>query len=232
MDKEFDSLFDKGNRDNRREQKDITIAFDDEGDGDEEAEERRRVALLAELERLGALTCMSCGRVLCSHAYVICVASGFKTTPRCVACIAAGYERPVPEFLTDAVRYIRRHPCYWSGWQWANRHEGQARNLERPACLWSKGSPPETALGEEEAEPQPETELKPDVVWDAGDMSCGDLVLELRLRMKRLQAGQLLALTARDPGAPQDIPAWCRLTRHSLAAAAHPHYWIRRRRQS
>ena len=63
-------------------------------------------------------------------------------------------------------------------------------------------------------------------------MSCGDLVLELRLRMKRLQAGQLLALTARDPGAPQDIPAWCRLTRHSLAAAAHPHYWIRCRGQS
>ena len=213
MDKEFDSL----------------LAFDGEGDGDGEAEERRRVALLAELERLGEVACMSCGRVLCSHAYVICVASGFKTTPRCVACIAAGYGRPVPEFLTDAVRYIRRHPCYWSGWRWANRHEGQARNLERPACIWSDGSPPEATLGAEEAEPQPETELKPDAVWDAGDMSCGDLVLELRLRMKRLQAGQLLTLTARDPGAPQDIPAWCRLTRHSLAAAAHPHYWIRRR---
>lgn len=210
MDKEFDSL---------------------EGDGDEEAEERRRVELLAELERLGEVACLSCGRVLCSHAYVVCVASGFKTTPRCVSCIAAGYERPVPEFLTDAVRYIRRQPCYWSGWQWANRHEGQARNLERPACIWSGGTS-ETALGEEEAEPQPETELKPDAVWDAGDMSCGDLVLELRLRMKRLQAGQLLALTAHDPGAPQDIPAWCRLTRHSLAAASHPHYWIRRRRQS
>ena len=212
MDKEFDSL----------------MAFDDEGDGDEEAEEQRRVELLAELERLGEVACMSCGRALCSHAYVICVASGFKTTPRCVSCIAAGYGRLVPEFLTDAVRYIRRHPCYWSGWQWANRHEGQARNLERPSCIWSGGTS-ETALGAEEAETQPETGLKPDAVWDAGDMSCGDLVLELRLRMKRLQAGQLLALTARDPGAPQDIPAWCRLTRHSLAAAAHPHYWIRRR---
>ena len=205
MDKEFDSLL----------------------DGDEEAEEQRRVALLAELERLGEVACMSCGRVLCSHAYVICVASGFKTTPRCVSCIAAGYERPVAEFLTDAVRYIRRQPCYWSGWQWANRHEGQARNLERPTCIWSGGSPPETVL--EAEEPTSETELKPDAVWDAGDMSCGDLVLELRLRMKRLQAGQLLALTSRDSGAPQDIPAWCRLTRHSLAAAAHPHYWIRRR---
>lgn len=211
MDKEFDSV------------------IGDELDDDEGAEERRRVELLDELERLGELVCMRCQRALCSHAYVVCVASGFKTTPRCVSCIADGYGRPQPEFLADAFHYIRRHPCYWSGWQWANRHEGHVQSLERPACIWPDGSPPEATLIPDTHEPLPEAGPEPDAVWDAGDMSCGDLVLELRLRMKRLQAGQLMALIARDPGAPQDIPAWCRLTRHSLVAATHPHYWIQRR---
>ena len=55
-----------------------------------------------------------------------------------------------------------------------------------------------------------------DADWDAGDLACGELVLELRLRMRRLAPGQVLRLTALDPGAPADIPAWCRMTRHPL----------------
>jgi tRNA 2-thiouridine synthesizing protein A len=34
--------------------------------------------------------------------------------------------------------------------------------------------------------------------------------------MRRLAPGQVLRLTALDPGAPADIPAWCRMTRHHL----------------
>ena len=195
---------------------------------DEEAEERRRVELLAELQDLGALRCAGCQRRLCSHAYVICVAAGFKTTPRCVGCLADGYGRHRREFLADALRYIRRHPCYWSGWQWANRHEGQDRGLERPACI-SDDDQTEATTVTDRAAPAVQHAVAEAEAWDAGDMSCGELVLELRLRMKQLQAGQLLALTARDPGAPQDIPAWCRLTRHTLVAATHPRYWIQRR---
>jgi tRNA 2-thiouridine synthesizing protein A len=55
-----------------------------------------------------------------------------------------------------------------------------------------------------------------DVDWDAGDLACGELVLELRLRMRQLTSGKILRLTARDPGAPADIPAWCRMTGHTL----------------
>ena len=55
--------------------------------------------------------------------------------------------------------------------------------------------------------------------WDAGDLACGELVLELRLRMRKLNTGQVLRLTALDPGAPADIPAWCRMTRHHLLHA-------------
>lgn len=65
--------------------------------------------------------------------------------------------------------------------------------------------------------------------WDAGMMGCGDLVIELRRRMRAMSAGGVLLLVAEDPGAPADIPAWCGMTGHALLAARHPEYWIRRR---
>ena len=65
--------------------------------------------------------------------------------------------------------------------------------------------------------------------WDAGDMGCGELVLELRFRLDALRPGQIMKLTARDPGAPADIPAWCRMTGHHLIAEGHPVYLIQRK---
>jgi len=66
--------------------------------------------------------------------------------------------------------------------------------------------------------------------WDAGDLGCGELVLELRMRLKRMP-GQVLLLIARDPGAPEDIPAFCRMTGHELLHAdpADGRWWIRAR---
>lgn len=69
----------------------------------------------------------------------------------------------------------------------------------------------------------------PDAEWDAGQMGCGDLVMELRMRLLAMTPGQVLRLVARDPGAPEDLPAWCRLTGHTLVSAAHPVYRIRRK---
>ena len=71
--------------------------------------------------------------------------------------------------------------------------------------------------------------MTPDQVWDAGDMGCGDLVLELRARVARLRPGEVLELVARDPGAPADLPAWCRMTGNTLMSAKHPVYLIRRK---
>ena len=65
-----------------------------------------------------------------------------------------------------------------------------------------------------------------DAHWDAGDMGCGELILELRSRMAALGPGQTLRLVARDPGAPADLPAWCRLTGHALVSADHPVYLV------
>jgi tRNA 2-thiouridine synthesizing protein A len=68
-----------------------------------------------------------------------------------------------------------------------------------------------------------------DARWDAGEMGCGRLVSELRSRMKELKPGDRLEVVARDPGAPADLPAWCRMTGHTLVSAAHPVYLIERK---
>ena len=65
--------------------------------------------------------------------------------------------------------------------------------------------------------------------WDAGDMGCGELVLELRARLDALSPGQVITLVARDPGAAIDIPAWCRMTGHTLVSLAPPVYRIQRK---
>ena len=68
-----------------------------------------------------------------------------------------------------------------------------------------------------------------DAEWDAGDMGCGDLVLELKRRVEGLPPGTTLRLRAIDPGAPADLPAWCRMTGHTLVSQQHPIYLIRRK---
>jgi tRNA 2-thiouridine synthesizing protein A len=67
--------------------------------------------------------------------------------------------------------------------------------------------------------------------WDAGDKGCGEIVMELRIVMQSLGPGDTLKLTARDAGAPEDLPSWCRMTGHRLLRAEHPDYWIQRRDQ-
>ena len=68
-----------------------------------------------------------------------------------------------------------------------------------------------------------------DVVWDAADLACGVLLLGLRGRMEAMRPGQVLRLIAQDTSVPEDLPAWCRLTGHTLLSAAHPVYLIRRK---
>lgn len=68
--------------------------------------------------------------------------------------------------------------------------------------------------------------------WDAGGMGCGELVMQLRRRLSVMEPGSLFELVAQDPGAPEDLPAWCRLTGHGLVASKHPVYLIRRRMET
>lgn len=66
--------------------------------------------------------------------------------------------------------------------------------------------------------------------WDAGLMGCGELVMVLRLKLRAVP-GQVIRVIARDSGAPEDIPAWCRMTRNELLRHepdSHS-FWIRSR---
>ena len=65
-----------------------------------------------------------------------------------------------------------------------------------------------------------------DAQWNAGDLGCGELVMELRMRLRNMP-GQTLKLTATDAGASQDLPAWCRMTGNQLVSAEPPYFWIR-----
>jgi tRNA 2-thiouridine synthesizing protein A len=65
--------------------------------------------------------------------------------------------------------------------------------------------------------------------WGAGSMGCGELIIMLAVRMRAMAPAAVLHLTATDPGAREDLPAWCRMTGHRLVRHEHPHYWIERR---
>ena len=64
--------------------------------------------------------------------------------------------------------------------------------------------------------------------WDAGDTGCGRLIVGLRGQLEPLRCGALLEVIARDAGAPADVPAWCRMTGHTLVSASHPVYVIQK----
>ena len=71
--------------------------------------------------------------------------------------------------------------------------------------------------------------MQPTVEWNAGHIGCGELLVELHLRMREMEPGQVFRLISLDPAAPEEMPAWCRLTGHRLIVANHPEYWIERR---
>lgn len=49
---------------------------------------------------------------------------------------------------------------------------------------------------------------------DARRMLCPMPVIKTQNKVKTLQPGDTLAVTCTDPGAVNDIPAWCRINGH------------------
>jgi len=64
--------------------------------------------------------------------------------------------------------------------------------------------------------------------FDGGDTGCGELLLDLLLFMKQQSGNCVVRVRALDSGAPLEIPAWCRLTKHELLSSEHPIYVIKR----
>ncbi len=55
-----------------------------------------------------------------------------------------------------------------------------------------------------------------DYVIDLGEQGCGQLVMEIMLKVRTLNPGQTLKVIAYDPAAAVDIAAWCRMTGNRL----------------
>lgn len=197
-------------------------------------EERTRSFLRLLHDRRGS-QCRDCGQVLCGHEFTMSVVLGFLDAPRCWECLARDLDRQPEELRDHVYDYIRWRACFFSGWRLSSEHEGFG-DATQPRCLWPEDRPARPVPRPGAVPPVPDATVLPssvrpkeDAVWEAGDMSCGDLVLELRRRLTALGPGQVLRVVALDPAAPEDLPAWCRLTGHTLAAQAHPDYWIRRK---
>jgi len=195
------------------------------------AEELLATAILEDLLRMRGSRCQECGAALCGHLTLMSVVSGYKDSPRCLPCLSLALGRP-PEAVRDHLfGYIKSRECRRAGWAWANREEGSEPDT-LPACLWPPaGFANEKLAAGKAAIASDSSALRPlpDAEWDAGNLGCGDLVMGLRMRLQPMAPGQILKLTATDPGVPEDLPAWCRLTGHTLLVSNHPEYWIQRK---
>lgn len=58
--------------------------------------------------------------------------------------------------------------------------------------------------------------IKPDETLDLGVKACGELVIGLMRKARTIADGKVLEVRALDAGAPDDIPAWCRMTGNKL----------------
>jgi TusA-related sulfurtransferase len=59
-----------------------------------------------------------------------------------------------------------------------------------------------------------------DVVVDARRLLCPMPVIRAQAAVRNMVAGQILAVRVTDPGALQDIPAWCRVQGHDYLDSA------------
>ena len=194
--------------------------------------DRTALSLIRDLERLRGASCPDCGAALNYRSVLMGIALGFKDAPRCLPCLASALGGEPTELRAQLFQYVQRQDCFREAWVWACREE-KVKPDELPALARS-------ALGTKATKPADTSALAPGSLgttaprtahaeWDAGELGCGELVLELRLRLQALPPGEMFKLCACDPGAPEDLPAWCRLTGHRLVRAEPPNYWIKRK---
>lgn len=188
---------------------------------------KRVEVVLAALAAATGTQCHCCGRAVCAHDVLASLVLGFQSEPRCDSCLSKETGRDAAVLRDELTAFALSKECLTIGWRWAARRDAH--------CEWSSarlvsgeqltpggnGRPPRAVLNAPAY----------DAEWNAGDLACGELVLELRRRLRALPPGSIIKVTALDPAAPQDVPAWCRLTGHALVHARHPSYFIRRKEE-
>jgi tRNA 2-thiouridine synthesizing protein A len=97
---------------------------------------------------------------------------------------------------------------------------------EGPAAVASRE--PAAAREEDQAGAAPGLPTA-DLMWDFGNAGCEEgALLTLRSLVGRLSPGEVLEVRSTDPGAHEDLPAWCRLTGHEFLGAHGPRYFVRK----
>jgi tRNA 2-thiouridine synthesizing protein A len=187
-------------------------------DDDTETEDADSLPL-RELVRLVGGRCQDCQTSYTAGEAVWSIALGFKNAPRCLPCLCRRLDRPEADLTASLTDYVQRRECYLRAWNEAIKMD------EHTVILASR----ERERPENQETPVSDTPGSPETHWDAGDLGCGDLVMQLRIRLKKLAPGNVIHVTATDPAAPEDIPAWCRMTGQTLLCVNHPNYSIRRK---
>lgn len=195
----------------------------------ESSAEPQAAELLQKIATLGATRCSACDGVCCGHEYLLSIALGAARAPQCAPCLAKSLSRSTAELLDDMLAHFRRRACYGEAWNTISaREDSTCRHSRRIELAIAPTT--STELEEDSLElPHDASNAAADSFWDAGDLACGDLLLQLRQRLRAMASDTVIDVIARDRGAIEDLPAWCRLTGHSLLAAAHPRYRIRRK---
>jgi tRNA 2-thiouridine synthesizing protein A len=69
-----------------------------------------------------------------------------------------------------------------------------------------------------------------DAFYDAGNKGCGDGPLDdIAMLIRRMTPGQTVEIRATEPSVAVDLPAWCRLTGHTLVQHDDDRYLVRRK---
>jgi TusA-related sulfurtransferase len=62
--------------------------------------------------------------------------------------------------------------------------------------------------------------------FDGGEETCGRVIINLYTYLKPMLPGYKILLISKDPAAPIEFPAWCRMTQNALLDMVHPYYLI------
>jgi len=73
-----------------------------------------------------------------------------------------------------------------------------------------------------------------DLRYDAGPTGCGELLVKLFIRFRKIRPGQIMEVVSYDTGTKEDLPSWCRMQGHRLihmeedAKQKIYRYWIQK----
>lgn len=60
---------------------------------------------------------------------------------------------------------------------------------------------------------------QPDHTIDVLGLRCPEPLMMVRLKMRKIEAGETLLVVADDPATTRDIPSYCRFIEHELVAS-------------